>query len=271
MFWFELLKYFNKYKVRIVIVCLLLGVTCIYSKHNVSELLTLMNLLPNGTGLTAHDYLIGMFNSAQFIMFFVFPVLFSILIADIINADFDDGYINLVLPRINNRFNYIWTKCNIVFFVAILFTSIIILLGMTISVIFKLPFSDENHHFLFTMSNNPSVLMTYISTIFTFICGLTFIGMLTLVIAMYTQSSAVAIGSIIVLSFVHNAFYVGSSNLLIWLPFSQYIVGLHSHFVPFGIPVRYFTVMFSNIYILIGILLMLILLTKKINTMENGR
>lgn len=267
---FEVSKYFKKNKLRLLIVTFLLILFSIFSKNNIYNLLYLSNLLPDGAVLTFPDYLVGIVNSAQFIMFFAFPVLFSILVSDIINSDYDNGFINLIFPRIKERFYYIITKCTIVFLLAILFTGLVFLTALFVGIIFDIPFISTKYHYIFELieKTNGSSLMMYMSMVSTFVFGLTFIGLITLVISIYTGSAGIAVGFIIILGFVHNAFYVTNSNLLALLPFSQYIIGLHNNFGPFGIPVSYFTINFSNIYILLGIILMILLLGIKIRKTE---
>lgn len=270
MLLFEISRFIRKSKIRIVIVVLLLLLASVFSKNNVYELLRVSNLLPDNAVLSVPDFLIGILNSTQFVMYFIFPVLFSILIADIITADFNERLINFILPRLKNRFQYIITKCTMVFLMSILFTCFVFITALLVAVSFNMPFNHNKYHYIFliTAKSGGSMFITYMSMVTTFIIGLTFIGLITLVVSFYTRSAGVAIGVIIILSFIHNAFYVVSSDLIIWLPFSQYIVGLHNHFAPYGIPVRYFTMHFSNIYLFVGIALMIVLLILKIRKVD---
>lgn len=270
MLLFEISMYFKRNKVKLLIITFLLILASIFSKTNVYNLLYFSNLLLDNAVLTFPDYLIGILNSVQFIMFFVFPVLFSILVSDIINSDYHNGFINLILSRIKKRSYYIIIKCTMVFLLSILFACLVFLAAFLVAIIFNIPFSNNKYHYIFQIisKTDGAILMIYMSMISIFIFGLTFIGLLTLVIAVYTGSAGIAVGFIIILGFVHNAFYVISNDLLVWLPFSQYIVGLHNHFAPFGISVSYFTMNFSNIYIFLAIVLMILLFGVKIRKIE---
>lgn len=267
---FEILMYFKKNKVKILIITFLLILASIFSKKNVYNLLYLSDLLPDDYKLTFPDYLIGILNSTQLIMFFIFPVLFSILVSDIINSDYNNGLINFILPRIDKRSHYVICKCIIVFILSIFFTCLVFLTALFVAVLFNIPFTNIKYHYIFEFISqiDTSLIMTYFTMISTFIFGLTFIGLLTLVVSTYTGSSGIAVGFIIILGFVHNAFYVVGSDLIVWLPFSQYILGLHNQFVPFGYSVSYFNMKFSNAYIFFGIILMVLLLGLKIRKTE---
>lgn len=270
MLLFELLMYFKRNKVKLLVIMSLLLLAVIFSKKNVYNLLHLSNLLPGNYMLTLSDYVMGIFNSAQFIMFFIFPVLFSILVSDLINSDYQNGLINFILPRIKKRFYYIANKSIMVFILSVLFTALVIFLAFLVGFLFKMPSNTMDFHYIFDFvaSTNTPLFMTYLSMIVTFIFGLTFIGMLTLVVSAYTSSSGLAVAFIILLGFFHNILYVVGSDFIIWLPFTQYILGLHYQFVPFGFSVNYFTMTFSNLYIFIGNVLMILLLGIQLRKSE---
>lgn len=265
---FEIAKYLRHCWKRLAVVTGILILNAIFNKKNVYTLLELLDLIPEGAVLTVQDYIVGLFNSAQFVMFFIFPVLFAVLIADLITADFDDGFIYLVLSRLESRFHYLITKCAIVFLMAIIFTCLVVITALFVVAVFRIPFSGETYHYLFLADQRASSIMTYVMILTTFILGLTFIGMLTLVISVYTRGAGIAVAVIILLGFIHNIFYVLGSPFLLWLPFTQYVVGMHANYAPFGISVPYFTNAFSSAYLIIGIIFSFGLMMWKIRSSD---
>ncbi|MCJ7841736.1 ABC transporter permease [Lederbergia sp. NSJ-179] len=271
LFLFEVTKYLNNHWKRLSVITGILILTAIFSKKNVYVLLELYDLVPEGAILTVQDYLVGLFNSAQFVMFFIFPVLFAVLIADLITVDFDDGFIHMILARAESRFHYIITKCGVILMMAVLFTCLVIATALLVATVFRIPFSGDRYHYLFLADHNASSLFIYFIILSSFILGLTFIGMLTLVLSVYTRGAGVAVGVMILLGFIHNVFYVIDSPFLLWLPFTQYVVGIHEAYAPFGIPVSYFTSAFSSLYLLIGIIFTFGLLMGKMRSCDINR
>ena len=141
------------------------------------------------------------------------------------------------------------------------------MISFIVGFLFDMPLISGKYHFVFLASeyNNISHLTVYILTILIFIQGLIFISLMTILITLYTKSSTLAIGLIIIIGFIHNVLYVINSDILVFMPFSQYIVGLHSFFDPFGIPIDFFTPQFSVIYLFLGISLLTLLIYRKIN------
>lgn len=244
--------------IRFMIVVILLVPTAIVAKHEVNLILELSHLAPPGARVTVSDYLMGMLNGPQFIMFFLLPTLFSILVADLITMDFTEGYISLIAPRLKNRMNYVLTKTLIVFFAANVFIISAIVVAIMTWIMLGVPLQGEKYHYMFHLNvyGEIQLLNVWVSVYLAVVFGLTFIGLLTLVISTYTKSAAIAVGSIIVLGVIHNGLYVTSNPVLVWMPFTQYIRGLNSQYYPFGIPVDYFTSGFSSIYIFLGSILM---------------
>ena len=93
---FELLRLFNSKNKRIICTIIIMFLSAIFSVKNVNLILKMSNLMPDGSNLTIGDYIIGIFNSSQLIMFFVFPLLISILAGDLIISDFNDGIVNFL-------------------------------------------------------------------------------------------------------------------------------------------------------------------------------
>ncbi|MFS0647360.1 hypothetical protein [Siminovitchia sp. 179-K 8D1 HS] len=155
---FEIAKYLRRCWKRIAVVTGILLLTAIFNKKNVYILLELFDLIPEGAVLTVHDYIAGLFNSAQFVMFFVFPVLFAVLIADLITADFDNGFIYLILSRVESRFHYLITKCAIVFLMAMIFTCLVVITALVVVAVFRIPFSGETYHYLFLADPSATAL-----------------------------------------------------------------------------------------------------------------
>ncbi len=271
MMTFEIAKYLRRYWKRLAVVTGILILNAIFNKKNVYILLELLGLIPEGAVLTVPDYLVGLFNSAQFVMFFIFPVLFAVLIADLITADFDDGLIYLILSRVESRFHYLIAKCAIVFLMAIVFTCLVVITVLFVAAVFRIPFSGETYHYLFLADLSVSSTLTYVMILTTFILGLTFIGMLTLVISVYTSGAGIAVAVIILFGFIHNIFYVLGSHFLLWLPFTQYVVGMHARYAPFGISVPYFTNTFSSMYLIIGIIISFGLMMRKMRSSDINR
>ncbi len=264
---FELLRLFNSKNKRIICTIIIMFLSAIFSVKNVNLILKMSNLMPDGSNLTIGDYIIGIFNSSQLIMFFVFPLLISILAGDLIISDFNDGIVNYIFIRIKSRFDYVLNKIITIAVISIIFTILLIVISFIVGFLFDMPLISGKYHFVFLASeyNNISHLTVYILTILIFIQGLIFISLMTILITLYTKSSTLAIGLIIIIGFIHNVLYVINSDILVFMPFSQYIVGLHSFFDPFGIPIDFFTPQFSVIYLFLGISLLTLLIYRKIN------
>lgn len=259
MFLFELKRYFNKnYKRCIIIAFCVLGAS-LYSLTNIPLLFLDKNMV-----LNLQNYIIGEFNSTQFIMFITFPILFSILVADLISADFDSGYINLILPRVKSRLNYIACKFFMVLFISVLFTALILIFKVVVALIIGMPFNGELYVYVFMMLKNNNILNIYLYTMLYFISGLTLIGMLTILISLYIKSAGVSIGIIVLIGFLHNVFYIMRWDSIALLPLSQYILGLHNEFAPFGIGSSYFTLKFSFVYMWVSILIIFIFILNKV-------
>lgn len=265
MFIYELKKYMSKSKWKIIIVSFLLFICALYSKKNVYEILSLSQLLPKDTVLNAADYFIGIINSSQFIMFFMFPILYTILIADLFTNDFNEGHIFFIFARAKSRLSYVFNKYTFLMFLSICFTFIAFFMAGLVTILFNIPYIGPKYHFIFQTELS---ILHYISMLITFILGLFFIGLIALFISIYTRSASMSVGLLIIISLVHNAFYVTSSKFLIWLPFSQYIIGLHYEYAPYGLEVPYFTIAFSNLYILCGIFLMGYFIFQKIKWID---
>lgn len=264
---FEMLRLFSSKNKRIICIMIITFLSAIFSVKNVNLILQMSNLMPDGSTLTISDYIIGIFNSSQLIMFFVFPLLISILTGDIIISDFNDGIVNCIFIRMKNRFDYVFNKVITITIISIMFTAMLIVISFIVGFLFNIPLANGKYHFVFLASiyNNISHTAIYIITILMFILGLIFISLMTILISLYTKSSTLAIGLIVIIGFLHNVLYVIDSDILLWMPFSQYILGLHSLFAPFGIPIDFFTPQFSIIYLFLGISVLILLIYRKIN------
>lgn len=262
---FEIAKHLKTIKMRMILTIALLALISVFSMTNVSLILEMSLLLPENAQISLHDYIIGIFNSSQLVMFFAFPIMFSILCSDVINGDFSNGYAAFVFQRVQSRWDYLLAKFFLICFLAVLFTVIskfiMVVAGLAI---FNLSVGANNHHFVILAVETHSIWLVYWQTFVLFVMGLIFIGMLTMVVSLYTKSSGLAVGCIVILSFVHNALYVTSSNFLVLLPFTQYILGLHNNFGYFGLGAEYFTITFSQAYLIIGLIAMMFILYRKI-------
>ena len=89
---FEFNQWIRANWIKLSIVSFILFLSALFAKNQVYTFMDLSELIPDGAILTVVDYLFGMLNAPQFFMFFVFPVLFSLLTSDLIVAD-----INIIL------------------------------------------------------------------------------------------------------------------------------------------------------------------------------
>lgn len=264
---FELLRLFSSKKKRIICTIIIIFISVIFSVKNVNLILQMSNLMPQGSQLTMGDYIIGIFNSSQLIMFFVFPLLIAILTGDLIISDFNEGIENCIFIRMKSRFDYVLNKIITIAIISIIFTILLIVISFIVGFLLGMPLASGKYHFVFLASkyNGISDLSIYLFSILFFIQGLIFVSLMTILISLYTKSATLSIGMIIIIAFVHNILYVISSDILVFMPFSQYILGLHSFFEPFGIPINFFTPQFSQIYLFLGIIILTLLIYRKIN------
>jgi len=254
--------------IRIFIVIVLLCLVAMFSVRNVYGFMRMSNLLLETDVFTIADYIIGIFNSAQFVMYFIIPVSFSILVSDLMRSDFDESIARFILIRNQNRNVYLIEKCKMIMTLAILYTFVMIMIAVIVALVFRVSLVGENHHYLF-LAFNGNVLRVFIMVISTFILGLFFIGVVVLALSIYTKSAGIAVGIIILIGFAHNIFYViGAHTTLAWLPFSQYMIGHYNAFSPFGLDVPYFNGLFANLYMITGSGLFLGVIMYKLKKME---
>lgn len=265
MFLFELKRYFIRNNKRIMTVYFFILVASIYSLSNVKTL-----FLGEDYSLNLHNYIIGEFNSAQLMMFFIYPLLFSILLSDLILFDFDSGYISLISSRIKNRFQYILCKLLLILVLAVCFTLVVLICKVIIALILNIPFDGNLQIYIAIMLKKCSILEIYMYSIMFFIAGLTLVGMITLFISLYIKNSGISVGIIFLIGILHNIFLIMLSDYISLLPFSQYVIGLHNEFEPIGINKSYFTLEFSFFYIIFSILIMFLLVLKKIKKYNLG-
>lgn len=266
MFLFEVRKYFKtKYKRCISIsICILL--VSIYS------LITIYKFTLNDISqMNLNNYIIGELNIVQFVMFIAFPFLFSILISDLILDDFNSGYINFILPRAKNRLGYLICKFFMIIFIAILFTSFILISKYIIAIITRMPIKGELSIHISMVFKNSSIFRVYFYTIIYFISGLILIGMLSVFISINIKNSGAPVGIIILLGFLHNIFYLTESKYVSILPYSQYVLGLQDKFETLKFISCGYTLKFSFIYMWSLIFILFILTFNKIKKYEIRR
>ncbi|MCU9809625.1 hypothetical protein LEQ06_16585 [Paraclostridium sp. AKS46] len=267
---YEFRKYIHKSYFKIIAVWIVLVLIGLYSLKNVKLILELSKLIDSSDKITMNDYILGVFNSFQFVMTFIFPILFSILVSDLIISDYREAHINMIFTRVNSIFIYVIKKCIFICILAVAFTLSLILILLGIAFFMDLSFSGKSNHYVYLYFNfiNKSYTYIYLHTIAMFLIGLIFIGLLTILISVYTKNSAISVGLIVLIGYVHNVFYILSSKWISVLPFSQYIVGVHKELYPFGIPLSYFTQKFSITYMLVGSIFIVILILRKLKKLQ---
>ncbi|MCL1990928.1 MAG: hypothetical protein FWG67_08580 [Defluviitaleaceae bacterium] len=267
---FEILRYLKCKWIRILLVICLLFVTAAFSVQNVYRFLIMSELLTAYDLFTISDYIVGTFNSAQFMMYFILPVLFSILVADIISADLDENLDQFFFTRLDNRLSYVFVKIKMIILFAIVFTILFLAVLLITGSFYHISFTTNHHHYLF-LANQRHHVWVYLYVASFFILGLILIGMIVVTLSIYLKNAGVSVGIIVLLGFMHNIFYViGFDGVLAWLPFSQYLFGHRNYFMPFGLDVPYFTTLFSLMYMIGGSGILSILMTKKIRNMDIG-
>lgn len=265
MFTYGLGNWFRTKFIRIMIIVFILMLISIFARNQVTEYLSLAGLISSDSELTVSDYLIGMLNMPQFFMFFAFPVLFSILIADLITDDFEEGYALFILARVHNRTQYIFNKLYILLVASLFFMSLVIIISALTWVFLGSPISGENFHYIFIRDSEVGLpfAMTWLKIFSFFFLGVFSHGLLTLAITMYTSKPSLTIGLIIMGAFIHNALYVASQSAIVLLPLSQYVVGIHTEYEPFGFPIKHFDLMNSYFYMITISAFLIILMIRK--------
>src|SRR5699024_4233696 len=146
---------------RIIIIVPMIVLLALFARNQVSEFLALAELLPDNSEITISDYFMGMLNMPQFFMFFAFPILFSILIADLITDDFEEGYALFLLSRMQNRTQYILHKIYILLMVSLFFVFLVITISALTWIILKTPISGETYHYIFLRNEELSIPLIY--------------------------------------------------------------------------------------------------------------
>lgn len=265
MFSFGLGNWFKMRFTRIIIIVPIIVLLALFARNQVSEFLSLAELLPDNSEITISDYFMGMLNMPQFFMFFAFPILFSILIADLITDDFEEGYALFLLSRMQNRTQYILHKIYILLIVSLFFVFLVITISVLIWLILKTPISGETYHYIFLRDEELSIplIYTWMKVISFFFLGVFLHGLITLVITMYTNKPSLTIGLIIIAGFIHNVLYVTSQTIISFMPLSQYVVGMHKEYEPFGLPIDFFDLINSYVYMIIMCIILIVMLIRK--------
>lgn len=259
MLFFEIRKYLNTKYYRIIAVLFVAFIFLLTNRTNVSVL-----FIPEGSRLNIHDYIIGCFNSTQFIMFCVFPMLFAVLTSDLITSEINDKYIHFIIPRMNNRLNYLLNKFILMMLIAIFFTICILIFQIIISIIFDYGGVDRQlFNPVFSLLNKHSLLYIYLLTIIYFILGLILVGLISILLSLYFNKAVLVVGSIFFISIIHNALLVtGDKFILQFMPFSQYIVGFHNNFSGYTLDSKNFSLKFSIIYYSVSIPILIFLIIR---------
>ena len=181
-------------------------------------------------------------------------MLFSLLTSDLIVADINNNFISYILPRYSNRKDYLITKYKLIIFLAILFTFMTIGISVITWIIIGVPIRGEIFHYIFLEAeyNDRSIFIISFNIILRFIIGLIMIGFISVFFSILFNR-IVAVGFIVILGYLHNAFYVTTSLGIITLPFTQYVYGLQYMYSPFGIPI-FFNSLYSVTYMVIMII-----------------
>lgn len=255
--------------IKLTLVSIILFLSALFAKSQVYTFMNLSELIPDGAVLTVIDYLFGMLNAPQFFMFFIFPVLFSLLTSDLITADINNNYISYLLSRYSSRKDYLLTKYKLIVYLAITFTIMTIGISVVTWIIIGVPVRGEIFHYIFLEAkyNDKSIFIISANIILRFIIGLIMIGFISVFLSILFNR-IVAIGFIVILGYLHNAFYVTTSLGIITLPFTQYVYGLQYLYSPFGIPIHFFNSLYSITYMIIMITVIGIFILNSFKKLE---
>lgn len=266
---FEFNKWIRENRVKLAIVSFILFLSALFAENQVYTFMHMSGLIPEGAILTVIDYLIGMLNAPQFFMFFLYPVLFSLLTSDLIRADTNHNFISYILPRYSNRKDYLIMKYKLMICLAVLFIMMIIGISVMTWMITGVPISGEIYHYIFLEAeyNDKSIFVIFANIILRFIIGLMMIGFISMFFSILFNR-IVAVGFIVILGYLHNAFYVTTSLGIITLPFTQYVYGLQYVYSPFGIPIPFFNSLYSITYMVIMIIIIGIFTLNSLKKLE---
>lgn len=256
--------------IRLFIVSVVLVLTAYIAKNQVYTIIVLSDLAPEGQQLSLLDYFIGMLSAPQLFMFFIFPVLFAILVSDLVISEVSGKQIRYRVLRYGSRRSYIIEKYESMIGLSILFVIMVVIVTVFTWLAMGVRLESELHHYIFVEAafHDRSILLIVLQVLIRFIIGIIMVGFITLYIALLSNSAVMAVGFIILTGFLHNAFYVMSAIGIITLPFTQYIYGLQSLYAPFGIPVSFFTSLFSYSYMISLIVLLAYLHANRFNKLE---
>lgn len=204
------------------------------------------------------DHLISTF-SHQFISLIFFPVLYTLLIADLVLHDLKENYAPFILARASSRVSWYLAKVSTLFYVAFLFVIVAVGMWLTAGLLKGLSW-DTFSHPIFQhageLGQSPFLLLALM--LLFYIVGLTVAGAFVLWLSLQLENSILAWGGIVLLGLLSMAAFNANRALFIWLPLSQLMFKIHYPYDQLDPKLRSFTISWSGIYLVLWLLLSLI-------------
>lgn len=205
------------------------------------------------------DHLISTF-SHQFISLIFFPVLYTLLIADLLLHDLKENYAPFILARASSRVSWYLAKVSTLFYVAFLLVVVAAGMWLTAGLLKGLSWDTFSHPtFLHAEELGQSPFLLLALMLLFYIVGLTVAGAFVLWLSLQLENSILAWGGIAFLGVLSMVTFNASRELFIWLPLSQLMFKVHYPYDQLEPDLHTFTIPWSGTYLIIWFLLSLFL------------
>lgn len=192
-------------------------------------------------------------------MFVVHPLLVAILTLDLFTKDQVQGYGAFLISRMKDRQTYFVSKIIYLFSLIIVYITLFTVVAVIIWFVSGIPFTGEQTYFMFRFIENAGLTSWYLYTsVFTAVfLGFSFIGLLVSVVS-YFFNSTLSLALVFLLSVITNvAYLMNIEGILIFMPIMHMNRGQSNMYGSYaGITSSYYTPLFQNGFLFIGILIL---------------
>lgn len=227
MITFELISLFTRRKWYWLSFCSLWLVFSVMAKFLVGP------AIRAGEVVSVWDFMIASLTQ-KFLSIVLVPILFLLLIADLIIRDFNDGYLGYIMNRVSRRTTWFIAKSIALFSASFLFTAIIGVFLFIAGVIWQIPLVNSLHHPLGAFAQQLRLVPAYMPfTMLSFcVIGLTAFGMFILTLSMFVRNSTILLGIGLFLAVLSYGTYIYYPQLAMYLPTTHLKFDHHAPFNP---------------------------------------
>lgn len=159
----------------------------------------LMGLMSSGL-TSVWQFIISIFTD-ELAAIIIFPILFIIVIADLVSANYSDRFTDCTLTRYKSRGSWLLSKIGVLFASAFIFTLVNILIAFLLAICIGFPIYQEwESHSLYNSGDVPLTTLAVIAAAYT--CTLTAFGTFVVMLSLLIKSARKAgwIGAILSLA-----------------------------------------------------------------------